>query len=232
MLAHALTQCHAERITAALVMSGDPGGVAHFRDGAVIAVHSPGAPGVEALRAGAAELPDLVGAAMSDAAFAIAVGGVAHYAVEDAVDVLSPTSAGVAPGRLLGQTAVRLAVLAAAPCPLSPYRERLVPTGRVEPAGEDQEIVAHASGRRTARDIAFAVRRGVHSVTVDIARLLGEDVLAIAPSSVFTGRVHHTADALRPRAAVSETAGVESMDPLPVRRPGQAVPGPGPGPGP
>jgi hypothetical protein len=216
-----VNQCNADRINAALVLVGDPGGVVNFRDGAVIAVHSPGAPGVAMLHEGPL---DRVGAAMADAAFAIAVGGISHYLVDDTADVLSPTSAGISPSRLLGQVAVRLAVLAASPCPVSPYRERPVPTGRVEPAAELREIVTHATGRRTARDIAFAIGRGVHSVTVDVARLLGEDVLAITPADTFTGRVHHPAAALRPR--LSRPAGVETAGPLPARRPGRAGPGP------
>ncbi|MFI9383900.1 hypothetical protein [Kutzneria sp. NPDC052558] len=196
VLTHALTQCHADRISAALVLVGDPGGVIHFRDGAVIAAHSPGAPGVATLRAVA---EDPLGAAIADAAFAIAVGGVAHFVVDDTADVLPPVVDGVPVRRLLGQVAVRLAVLAASPCPVSPYRERLVATGR-EPAGEFREIVDHATGRRTARDIAFAIGRGVHPVTVDVARMLGEDVLAIVPASAFGGRVHLTSATLRPRA--------------------------------
>jgi hypothetical protein len=226
VLAHAVTQCNADRITAALVLIGDPGGVVNFRDGVVIAVHSPGAPGVTMLSGDAEGPSDRVGAAMADAAFAIAIGDISHYLVDDTADVLSPTSAGISPGRLLGQVAIRLAVLAASPCPVSPYRERPVPTGRAEPAVELREIVTHATGRRTARDIAFTIGRGVHSVTMDVARLLGDDVLALAPAAVFTGRVHHPAVALRPRTTVPRPADVAPVDPLPVRRPGRAGPGP------
>jgi len=225
VLTHALTQCHADRISAALVLVGDPGGVIHFRDGAVIAAHSPGAPGMATLRASA---DDLVGAAIADAAFAIAVGSVSHYVVDDTADVLPPMVDGVPPRRLLGQVAVRLAMLAAAPCPVSPYRERLVATGRGEPADEFREIAAHATGRRTARDIAFAIGRGVHPVTVDVARMLGDDVLAIAPASVFTGHVHLASAALRPRGPAPRPARAASAGPLPVRRPGGAPPGPEP----
>lgn len=228
ILAHALTQCQADRFTAALVLVGDPGGVVHFRDGSVIAVHSPGAPGLETLHTDAVRPQHLARAAMSDAAFAIAVGGIEHYVVDDTVDMLSPTSERIAPHRLLAQAAVRLAVLAASPCPVSPYRERLTPTGRAEPTEEFKDIVAHATGRRTARDIAFAIGRGVHPVTLDIARLLGADVLAIAAASTFTGRVHQAPAALRPRITPPQTAGAGSADPLPVRRPRRPAPGPGP----
>ncbi|MFC0433788.1 hypothetical protein [Kutzneria buriramensis] len=214
---HALRQCHADRATAALVLAGDPGGVIHFRDGAVVAAHSPGAPGVGTLRVDD-EARDLARAAMSDAAFAIAVGGIAHYALDESADVLPPALDGVRPDRLLREAAVRLAVLAASPCPLSPYRERLVPTGRAEPAEQWREIVAHATGRRTARDIAFVLGLGVHTVTVEIARMLGEDVLAIVPAAAVTGRAHDVAT-LRPRS--DQRAAVAPTGPLPVRRSGQ-----------
>jgi hypothetical protein len=213
---HALGQCRADRVTAALVLSGDPGGVIHFRDGAVVAAHSPGAPGVGTLRPDDEER-DLARAAMSDAAFAIAVGGIAHYALDESADVLPPALDGVGPDRLLREAAVRLAVLAAAPCPLSPYRERLVPTGRVEPGERWREIVAHATGRRTARDIAFVLGRGVHAVTVDIARMLGEDVLAIGPAAAATGRAHDVTT-LRPRT--DRRTAAAPAGPLPVRRSG------------
>jgi hypothetical protein len=198
------------------VLAGDPGGVIHFRDGAVVAAHSPGAPGVGTLRADD-DGQDLARAAMSDAAFAIAVGGIAHYALDEPADVLPAALDGVGPDRLLREAAVRLAVLAAAPCPLSPYRERLVPTGRAEPAGPGREIAAHATGRRTARDIAFALGRGVHTVTVEIAHMLGEDVLAIVPAAAPTGRAHDVAT-LRPR---TDRRAAAPAGPLPVRRSGQ-----------
>ena len=172
----------------------------HLRDGRAIAVHSPGAPGLETLRAGADELAALARAAMADAAFAIVVGGIRHYDIDDTLDVMPPVAAGVEPTRLLGQVAIRLAVLAASPCPVSPYRERLVPTGRGEPAEDRRAIIERATGRRTARDIAFALGRGVHPVTVDIARMLGDDVLAIAPATPLDGIVRHGPATLRPRS--------------------------------
>ncbi|EME63896.1 hypothetical protein [Amycolatopsis decaplanina] len=49
LLARALTVCCDDGVSGALYLSGRPGGVIHLRDGAVIAVETPGAPGVDAL---------------------------------------------------------------------------------------------------------------------------------------------------------------------------------------
>ena len=48
LLSSALDECHREEATGGLRVSGKPGGVFHFRDGLVVAVESPGAPGPEA----------------------------------------------------------------------------------------------------------------------------------------------------------------------------------------
>jgi hypothetical protein len=49
LLARELFQCGYERITGALHVVGNPGGVFHLRHGSVVAVDTPGAPGVGAL---------------------------------------------------------------------------------------------------------------------------------------------------------------------------------------
>src|SRR5688500_15300756 len=49
VLAHALARCHADRVTGALRVVGNPGGLFHLSEGAVIAVDSPGSPGAETL---------------------------------------------------------------------------------------------------------------------------------------------------------------------------------------
>jgi hypothetical protein len=57
-------------------------------------------------------------------------------------------------------------------------RERLPPP--------QKELLAHADGRRTARDIAFATGLGAYTVTVGMARMLGEGLLELPdePGSV------------------------------------------------
>lgn len=54
LLSRALSECQGTRATGKLRVSGRPGGVFHLRDGCVVAVESPGAPGPEArlLRSG------------------------------------------------------------------------------------------------------------------------------------------------------------------------------------
>ncbi|MGW0883584.1 MarR family transcriptional regulator [Streptomyces sp. NPDC002671] len=49
LLSHTLTECARNAVTGALRVSGRPGGSFHLRDGLVVAVESPGAPGPEAL---------------------------------------------------------------------------------------------------------------------------------------------------------------------------------------
>lgn len=224
-------RCHVEQVTGVLLVSGNPGGVCHFREGVVVAVDSPGAPGVEAilLRSGRVSEDDwtaalrtesgqaglvargLVGAAalqvaammvVLDSAFAIAVGAVDGCSVEDGATA-APLSLvdGLAPADLVRETARRLAALSS--LPFSPYRERFLPVGEVSlPAGW-REIADQANGRRSARDIAFAVGRGIYPVTVEVARMVGAGVLEVvaAPAAVATGEL----EALRPRKRPDST---------------------------
>lgn len=209
----------------------------------MVAVDSPGAPGVEAilLRSGRVSEDDwtaalrdgagsgqaglvargVVGAAalqvtammvVLDSAFAIAVGGVDECSVvrDDTADVPLPLVSGLAPADLVRETARRLDALAS--LPFSPYRERFLPVGNVPLPATWQEIADRANGRRSARDIAFAVGRGIYPVTVEVARMVSAGVLEVvaAPEAVATTRL----DALRPRKRAADD-GVES--PVPSR---------------
>ncbi|MFD9698357.1 hypothetical protein [Lentzea sp. NPDC059081] len=228
-----------DRITGALRVTGNAGGVFHLRDGAVLAVDSPGSPGAETLLVGSgrvtaedwtaalvdsvearslraalvargivgqAEARALALAAVQDGAFAVAAGEVENCDVIDDADVpLLPVADGVGADLLLAETARRLDAVASLAVPLSPYRDRVVP-GR-EAAGltaERREIVAHATGRRTARDVAFAVGRGLYPVTVEMSRMLGEGVLEIASPVASFSFSHGGLTALRPREELSE----------------------------
>lgn len=145
--------------------------------------------------------------AARDGAFAIVAGEVDGHVVEtgQGADVLVP--GGIAPADLLDETIRRLDALAALPFPLSPYRERVVPAPDA-PASlpvTQREIVAAANGRRTARDIAFAVGRGVYPVTVEISRMLAAGVLRIAgdaPKAMSQARI----TSLRPRHRAEDPA--------------------------
>lgn len=207
----------------------------------MVAVDSPGAPGVEAilLRSGRVSEDDwtaalrdgaesgqaglvargVVGAAalqvtammvVRDSAFAIAVGGVDECSVVDGDMVDVPLVSGLAPSDLIRETARRLDALAS--LPFSPYQERFLPVGDVPLPAAWQEIADRANGRRSARDIAFAVGRGIYPVTVEVARMVGAGVLEVvaAPEAVATTRL----DALRPRKRVAEDG---AAPPVPSR---------------
>lgn len=214
----------------------------HLRDGAVVAVDSPGSPGAETLLLGSGRIgardwtAALVGsveagsleaalvargaigpaevrafalAALRDGAFAVAAGEVESCDfVSESADVPAlPVAGGVEVDLLLTETARRLNAVAALPVPVAPYRDRVVPAGGVDAGAltaERREILAHATGRRTVRDMAFAVGRSLYPVTVEISRMLGEGVLEIAsPVASFTFS-HGDLAALRPRAEMSE----------------------------
>ncbi|MDV9172833.1 hypothetical protein R6V09_22300, partial [Streptomyces sp. W16] len=195
-----------------VLVTGTPGGSIHVRDGLVVAMETPGAPGIEGLllRSGriseeawtevrasdtthehlAAELVErgLVGAgelevislsALFDAAFALSL------AVPDAWEVAEPVPAlhrnvGVTPERLLGEVSRRVNLLAGEPgsvAALARTRVRSVSdAGLPGTAGRlparHREVLAHADGRGTARDIAFALGRGLFAVMMDLRHLL------------------------------------------------------------
>lgn len=236
VLAHALRQCNTDRVTGALRVFGNAGGLFHLRDGAVVAVDSPGSPGAEALMLSSGrikesdwtaalvesvetrslqaalvargvitstEVQDLAMAAMQDGTFATAVGEIDRYLVDESIDPpLLFASDGVAPDLLLSETARKLDEVASLPFPLSPYRDHVVATCGTESAiltAERQEIITYATGRRSARDIAFALDRSLYPVIVDISLMLGDGLLEIAPPATSFSFSHWRLASLRPR---------------------------------
>ncbi|MFD5792826.1 MarR family transcriptional regulator [Streptomyces diastatochromogenes] len=132
--------------------------------------------------AGAAQLRVVCVMALQDAAFAIVAGRVDGCERVAGTEPPAPVAVGEPPARLVQDAARKLAALATLPYPVRPDRERplpAAPTGR--PLTElQQELLAHADGRRTARDLAFRVGRGVYTVTVEVARMLAEGFLECA----------------------------------------------------
>jgi hypothetical protein len=161
---------------------------------------------------GAAALQVTAMMVVQDSAFAIAVGGVDECSVVDgdAAEAPLPLVIGLAPADVVRETVRRLDALAS--LPFSPYRERFLPVGDVPLPDAWREIADRANGRRSARDIAFAVGRGIYPVTVEVARMVSAGVLEVvaAPEAVATTRL----DALRPRKRAAED-GAES--PVPSR---------------
>ncbi|MFF4044305.1 MarR family transcriptional regulator [Streptomyces sp. NPDC001816] len=138
--------------------------------------------------AGAAQLRVVCVMALHDAAFAIVAGRVDGCERIVGTEPHAPVTAGETPARLVQDAARKLAALATLPYPVGPDRERplpAAPTGRPLTALQ-QELLAHADGRRTPRDLAFCVGRGVYTVTVEVARMLAEGFLecADAPAEI------------------------------------------------
>ncbi|MFD9127601.1 MarR family transcriptional regulator, partial [Kitasatospora sp. NPDC059571] len=129
---------------------------------------------------GAAELQLICTMAAMDGAFAVAVGRVDGCTLTDAAAAprLAPP-AGIDPEWLLHETERRLRALDSLRTPLSPFHDRLA----ASPLASDarRELLRYVNGRRTARDIAFLLGRGVYAVTVEASRLLTEGLLVVAP---------------------------------------------------
>ncbi|WP_158675636.1 hypothetical protein [Nocardia stercoris] len=189
--------------TGMLHVLGDPGGGLRLRGGLVIAIESPGAPGVFDLLArpgrscpGRTELRAIEEMAALDACFAIASGRI-DECVWDATesghaDAAEPAARGLAldPAEVIAETRRRLFALPARG--LSPHRNRLALTdyGRAlrdsSDAGQRRDILTHIDGRRSCRDIAFRLGRCLYPVTVEVVRLLAEN--AVVPATARTCR--------------------------------------------
>ncbi|MFF3498953.1 MarR family transcriptional regulator [Streptomyces sp. NPDC003247] len=176
---------------------------------------------------GAAQLRVVCAMALRDAAFAVVAGGVDGCERGPAT---GPAPAAVAvgepPTRLLKDAARRLGALLALPYPVRPERERPVPAPRSFPADGltalRRELLTHADGRRTARDLAFLTGRGVYAVTVEVARMLGEGLLECpgAPAPIPV-RLPPDGPGLRPRTPVPPPPATPPEPvALPRRRPG------------
>lgn len=149
------------------------------------------------------EIEGIATAVMQDGTFAIAAGEIELCFLDGSVDrPLLPASDGVTPELLLSETARRLDEFASLPFSLSPYRDRVMAAGGPEPdglTGQQREIIANATGRRSARDIAFVLGRSLHAVTVDVAGMLGDGLLEIAPPALSFSFSQWGPSSLRPR---------------------------------
>jgi hypothetical protein len=148
-----------------------------------------------AARIGAAHRQVLRLMANQDALFAVLAGSIGSCALEP-----NPTAAPAGQGQdtaaLLDATFRKLDALAALPRAILPHRERLTarpadgggasgsePSG-MRPPDLRKAILGYADGRRTARDIAFVSGRGLYAVTVEMSRMLAEDLLHEPPPRI------------------------------------------------
>ncbi|HEY1916910.1 MAG TPA: hypothetical protein VGH27_15180 [Streptosporangiaceae bacterium] len=135
---------------------------------------------------GAGELEALLLTALADAMFAVASGIVEEYRAEPGAQAVTlPLDTGAVAEGLLAEAARRLKVLAALPAGFR--HERLAAAPETAPGAAPsrqghEEILALADGRRTPRDLAFALGRGVYATTLQLARM-HEAGLLVATSS-------------------------------------------------
>jgi hypothetical protein len=176
---------------------------------------------------GAGELEVLLRTALADAMFVLAAGELAGYEVDKtAEDCVLPLEPAVEPAWLLAETSRRLAVLASLPAPVEHDRDRWTsargggPAGLVLGTGQET-ILALANGRRTARDMAFVLGRGVYAVTLQLARMHAEGLLVPGTRRAVPGQPGDAA----PRAPVAEEP-QEAAPPAAVTGDEQATPPP------
>ncbi|MEV0250846.1 hypothetical protein AB0H76_29925 [Nocardia sp. NPDC050712] len=145
-------------------------------------MNSPGAPGVPELLAqpgrrapGSVELRVLHSTATLDAAFAVAAGwiGDCFWAKTEAQRAVPDPGSGLEPELLEAEITRRLRGIA--PGHIAPHRDHLVRTAlgetalRDEEAGPRREILLRINGRRTCRDLAFLLGRGLYPITVEVS---------------------------------------------------------------
>jgi hypothetical protein len=132
---------------------------------------------------GAGELEGLLRTTLADAMFVMAKGTVGEYRAEPgAADFMLPLEPGAEPDTLLAEAVRRIRVLAALPG----IGKVVAAPGAAWPGirlgGGQDEILALADGRRTARDLAFALGRGVYATMLQLARMQQAGLLAMVSS--------------------------------------------------
>ena len=157
---------------------------------------------------GAGELEALLRVAVADAMFAVAAGFVDTCRAEAGpLECGLPLEPPADASWLMTEALRRMQVLAAFPGPPVRARDRVMaapgaaPPGAILGGGRD-EILALADGRRTARDLAFALGHGLYVTLLRLARMRAEGLLAPAAPGVPPG----PGDAGRPGAAEGEGA--------------------------
>ncbi|MFJ1791060.1 hypothetical protein [Kitasatospora griseola] len=143
---------------------------------------------------GAAELETVCAAAVFDGAFALALGRPGSWqAAEADLPARIALRPGVEPGRLSEETARRVALLTRLG---SPPRElaavRIRPSAQAGTAvartsARHRDVLVAATGRRTARDLAFALGRGVFAVMLDLVRMDAGHLLHREPATTAPG---------------------------------------------
>ena len=175
---------------------------------------------------GAGELEAVLRVAVADAMFVLSGGLVeACRAEPGAVDSQFALEPPAEVGWLLAEASRRMRVLASSRGLVEHDRDRMAAApGAAQPGvllgqGQD-EILALANGRRTARDMAFALGQGVYATTLQLVRMYGAGLLVTASQRAVTLAEQAQAQASRPATVpVNEP---EAPASLPRRRKGRA----------
>jgi hypothetical protein len=173
---------------------------------------------------GAGDLEAVLRLALADGMFALAAGQADDCHLEPAeLSSLLPLEPGAEAGWLLAESNRRTETLAALPVPIAHDRDRFSPvpgawTPLASPGGGQSEIVALANGRRTARDMAFVLGRGVYAVTLQLARMREAGILAVASTRTPTGLTVPALDLVPGGAPDRGPADTGAPPPLPRRR--------------
>jgi hypothetical protein len=155
---------------------------------------------------GSGQLEVVLRAALADSMFALMSGQVDECRMEPAaVACLLPLDPPAEPAWLLSEGSRRLQVLASMPNPVQHDRDRVVRGHRAPPAGSargggQDQILALANGRRTARDMAFALGWGVYALTLEFARMRDAGLLTVG------SRRNPTRDSPRDRGPAGKPA--------------------------
>jgi hypothetical protein len=135
---------------------------------------------------GAGELEALLRVAVADAMFALLSGQVYGWLEAPHADCLLPLAPSAQSGWLIAEATRRGQVLAAFPGPTLSAQDRITAAPGAGRSGyrlgPDQDaILTLADGRRTARDVAFALGRGLYETMLELARMRGGRVVTTTP---------------------------------------------------
>ncbi|MEU4173050.1 hypothetical protein AB0F46_40095 [Streptomyces sp. NPDC026665] len=157
-------------------------------------------------------------AAVFDAAFALALGSPDGWEVADP-DPGAVVGTALDPKRVATETTRRITVISelwSSPSSLAATRVRPASTGPFRVRGRYAALLQAANGRRTPRDLGFALGRGTYAVMLDLCRLHS---LGLLHSDLPEERAARPSTA--PRRQGKDTAPASEPATLPRRAPGQ-----------
>jgi len=130
---------------------------------------------------GAGELEALLRVTLADTMFALVNGTIAECQTEEQrADCLLPFDPAAKSGWLLAEATRRAQALASFPEPAISARDRVVAVPKAAGKGAD-EILAMADGRRTARDLAFALGRGLYATLLQLTQMRAGGLVVTTP---------------------------------------------------